>query len=225
MTDQNQITIIDPMDANEARECINKIRSSAAEIGRLLLNLKTRKGWKALGYRTWTDCLEREFPHSRKHLYEFMKAAPVIEAIGLLPTGNKLSSGQAAIVAQYPEELRPAIVNVTASRYDGITESRLERVGDTLLQAARTGGVNVGDGSITLAVDDQIDTNRALSVALDLEDQEAAKRQWQYKNEGRTIISYKAIPELYQRLIEVLDSNQLGELLKLLNSKVTPEYS
>jgi hypothetical protein len=227
MTDQKQITIIESMTLNEARQYVARIRSTAEEMGKLLNELKKREGWKALGYRTWTECMEKEFPHSRKHLYELMKAAPVIEAIGELPAGNnKLSSGQAAVVAQYPEELWPAIVSMTASRYDSITESRLERVGETLLQASRTGGVNVGDGSITVAVDEQIDLERTgLSLALDLEDEEARKRQWEYMNQGVKHISFKTISELASRLLKTLDAVQFEELLKLLNPTVRAEYS
>src|SRR5690348_7356154 len=117
------VKIIEPMNADEARKCVQKIRDHVVEIGHLVRDLREREGWKALGYKSFTDCLNHEFNYSRKHLYEMMKAAPIIDA--LLPTGNRLSSGQAAIVAHYPQELQTAIVSMTQTRYGNITESNL----------------------------------------------------------------------------------------------------
>lgn len=196
----DRISIIEPMSKMEAQECVQAINTSAAEMGRLLLELKSREGWRALGYHTWTECLIREFAFSRKHLYELMQATPIIESLS--PLGYNLNIRQANALSVYPAPLRPAIVMLTEQRYGKLTESRLERVGETLLQAARTGQVNVGDGSVTVALD----------VAIKLEDEEAMKRQWEYKNVGRTVISFKSVAELVARLKEYLNHEQLFEL-------------
>ena len=63
------------MTEQEARQTVNAIRQSAAEIGRYLVDLRQRQGWKALGYRSFTAMLEGEFAYSRQHLYRLMSGA------------------------------------------------------------------------------------------------------------------------------------------------------
>lgn len=166
------ITVINPMPENEAREHVRQINASAYDIGRRLLELKAREGWRVLSYKNWTECLNKEFVFSRKHLYSLMNAAPVTEK--MLPKGYKLSTNQANMVAQYPEHLQVAIVQTTQTRYGKLTESKLRRVGDVLTQAITTGHVDVGDDSKPNAID----------AALTREDEEALKRQKQYIQEN-----------------------------------------
>jgi len=181
-------TIIDVMTENEAREYVNRINSKAAEMGRLLLELKEREGWRVLGYRSWTQCLECEFSYSRKHLYELMSAAPVVEK--LLPKGYNLNTAQAAAVATYPADLQAPIVEATANRYGKLTESNLRRVGDTLTQAIQTGYVNTGDGEISTPID----------AALTREDEEAVRRQRDYIGQGGSREYICKAAEVYSQL-------------------------
>lgn len=147
-----------------ARDLVNQINSHAIEMGRLLLELKEREGWRVLGYRTWTDCLQNEFAFSRQYLYELMTAAPVQERLSTL--AYKLNTAQAAALAAFPDYLQIAIVKATAANYDGkLTESRLRRVGEVLIEAVSTGHVTVGDGDKMTPID----------AALDLEDEMAAQ--------------------------------------------------
>lgn len=160
-----QITIM--MTREEAQEHVIAIRSAAADMGRRLLDLKERQGWRALGYETWTDCLEGEFSYSRKHLYELMKAAPVLE--WMLPTGNKISTKAAAALANYPAEILPAIIQTAQARYGELTESNVSRVGRVIQEMTTTGHVDVGNGTAT-----------PIDAALDVEDYESWRRQQTY---------------------------------------------
>lgn len=166
------ITVINPMTETEAREHVQQINASAVDIGRRLLELKEREGWRALGYKNWTACLNEEFVFSRKHLYSLMNAAPVAEK--LLPKGYKLTTNQASTVARYPEDLQPAIVRGAKNRYGKLTESNLRRYGDTLQQAVETGYLDIRDGEKVTAFE----------AALTDEDVEALKRQKQYIQEN-----------------------------------------
>lgn len=150
--------------AAEARALVDSINAKACEMGNLLLELKSRDGWRALGYATWSDCLAHEFAFSRKHLYELMRAAPVVERLS--PMGYTLNTSQANALARYPVDLQAPIVQATAARYGKLTESRLTRVGDVLTQAVTTGHVDA-DGEHPAALD----------AALALEDREARLRQ------------------------------------------------
>lgn len=156
--------VLAPMTPDEARAVVIQVNGHAAEMGRLLLGLKEREGWRALGYPTWTDFLTREFAFSRKHLYELMRAAPVQERVS--PLGYTLNTAQARALARYPAELQSPIVQATAARYGTLTESRLTRVGDVLAQAVTTGHVDA-DGQ----------TPTAFDAALAYEDYEARQRR------------------------------------------------
>lgn len=150
--------------AAEARALVDSINAKACEMGNLLLELKSRDGWRALGYATWSDCLAHEFAFSRKHLYELMRAAPVVERLS--PMGYTLNTSQANALARYPVDLQAPIVQATAARYGKLTESRLTRVGDVLAQAVTTGHVDA-DGQ----------TPTAFDAALAYEDYEARQRR------------------------------------------------
>lgn len=152
------------MTPDEARAAVMQINAHAAEMGRLLLDLRTREGWRALGYATWTDCLTREFAFSRKHLYELMRAAPVVERLS--PFGYTLNTSQANALSRYPIELQAPIAQAAAARYGTLTESRITRVGDVLTQAVRTGYVEA-DGQTPTPID----------AALAYEDYEARQRR------------------------------------------------
>lgn len=156
------VTMTEP----EAQACIAAINHHASEMGRLLIDLRDREGWRVLGYASWTQCLEQEFSFSRKHLYEIMRAQPIQDAIA--DVGFTVTRGQADVLRRYPEPLRPAIVSIAHSRYEGkLTESRLERVAETIVQATRSGYVDVQDG----------DTPRAFDAALTAQDDLARQQQ------------------------------------------------
>lgn len=177
-TDPRQaVTIIDAMTRDEAESHVKAINNAAADMGRHLLDLKERHGWRALGYPTWTACLENEFRYSRKHLYELMNAAPVYERLS--PTGNTLSLAAANALAAYDADLQPAILRTAQARYGALTESNVTRVGNVVETMARTGHVDTGSGEST-----------PVEAALTIEDSEALKRQQDYiaGNSKRTLV-------------------------------------
>lgn len=170
----------------EARAAVMQINAHAAEMGNLLLELKSRDGWRALGYATWSDCLAHEFAFSRKHLYELMRAAPVVERLS--PMGYKLNTSQAVALARYPVDLQVPIVQATRARYGGLTESRLTRVGDVLTQAVTTGHVDA-DGEHPAALD----------MALALEDREARLRQDEAM--GPRVLPFETVVDVYDGVV------------------------
>lgn len=165
------------MTTNEARTAVDQINRHASEIGRLLLDLKERDGWRALGYDTWTACLRQEFVQSRQWLYVLMKAAPVQERMA--EQGYRLSVETASTLAGFPDHLQENIVRATEKRYGAITTSRLQRVGTVLTQAVETGHVETSPGE-----------SSAIDQALALEDDEARKRQSDYINDGAGAVSF-----------------------------------
>lgn len=138
---------METMTYDEAKEHVDAINRSSQGIGQLLLEIRQREGWKALGYKNWTEFLTEEFSYSRKHLYELMKAAPIQEK---LPKGYKVNTAIAAKIAEYPEELHIPIFNMATKRFNGkLTESRVASIGDVLQTANLTGYADLGDGGMT----------------------------------------------------------------------------
>jgi hypothetical protein len=73
-----------PMTEEQARDCVLHIKIGLTglgvlvkEIGKSLLELEEREGWKALGYSSWRECATKEFRKSQSRVYELLEAARV----------------------------------------------------------------------------------------------------------------------------------------------------
>lgn len=170
-----EIMIIELMTLDEAQATVTAINNKTSELVTLLLDLKQREGWRALGFASWTECLRSNlFNYSRKTLYEIMRAQPVVERIER-ETGIKLNVSQANALAAYPDTLQIPILATANQRYKGVlTESRIRRVGSVMTQMVETGHVESAPG-----------TMNAIEAALSLEDEEAANRQSGYRFDAR----------------------------------------
>ncbi len=88
MTTHSPAAIIETLSETQAREMVMQINGHAAEIGRLLIELRDREGWRALGYDTWTAFLRsRELDISRAHLYRLLHQAEVNAVLSPLEMG------------------------------------------------------------------------------------------------------------------------------------------
>jgi|GEM_PF-1743979 len=76
------------MTESEARQCIDSIKGHWNSIRALVLELKERCGWEALGYPNLTACLEAEFSESRTKLLRELKAAEIEKTILQVPVGT-----------------------------------------------------------------------------------------------------------------------------------------
>jgi len=72
----------------EARQCLKQIKENWTSIRFLVLELKERRGWEALGYPHLTACLAAEFSESRTKLIRELKAAEVEKHILQVPIGT-----------------------------------------------------------------------------------------------------------------------------------------
>lgn len=158
-TQTGEITVIAPMTREEAQQHVDAIHVAASNIGRHLLEIKQREGWRALGYESWTAFLVKEFSYSRKHLYELMSAATVE---GLLPEGNTKA---AYALSRFDANLQPAIAQIARSaaevRGRDVTAGLVTAVGDVLAESVATGGyVDTGAGTMTAMT-------KAISTAID----------------------------------------------------------
>jgi len=171
--------IIQPMTRMEAQRCVDEINLAAQRMGRLLLELKEREGWKALGYNTWTACLSEKFSYGRQYLYDLMTAAPVQERLELSSIHDKIPISTAVTLAHFPLELQVPIVKATLSRHGSLTESRVREMGEIMTQMVLTGHVDPGDGF-----------DSPVELALQQSDGEREKRKYGYiaQSTGRTFV-------------------------------------
>jgi hypothetical protein len=204
----HQVSVVILMTEPEAREHIKAINASAADIGRRLLDIQSREGWKVLGYKNWTAFLEGEFSYSRQHLYELMTAAPILESLSA--TDYKLSAKAAVALSKFDADLRPVILRTATARYGELTESNVARVGNVVQEMATTGHVDTANGVST-----------PIDAALEAEDIEALKRQQQHIQE-RSEWEYKGFAEMpaqlqlaIEKAAAVLIDVDQGEMIKV----------
>lgn len=84
-------TIVPLMTEDEARKCVARINGHMNSARVELLRLYERRGWQALGYASWRECVVAEFEQTQTHLYRQLTAAEIerrispIGEIGTIP--------------------------------------------------------------------------------------------------------------------------------------------
>ena len=66
-----------PMVFKEARECADRINANLSNIRQLVVELHDRDGWDALGYKDWTECVNREFKQGGNYIFKQFAAAQI----------------------------------------------------------------------------------------------------------------------------------------------------
>ena len=61
----------------EARECADRINAGINNVRRDVLELHDRDGWSALGYKSWTECVQREFKQAERYIFYQFKAGKI----------------------------------------------------------------------------------------------------------------------------------------------------
>ncbi len=79
------VTYIIPMEADEARQCADGIRTRLYDVAVKLNEMHERQGWKALGYTSWEVCTEAEFHFTRQRAHQLMEYGLVKQNIERLP--------------------------------------------------------------------------------------------------------------------------------------------
>lgn len=62
---------------NDARKLADEIRRDIGRVRRNLLRLYEGRGWEALGYASWRQCVGREFKQAQSHMYRLLDAARI----------------------------------------------------------------------------------------------------------------------------------------------------
>ena len=97
------------MTLDEARETDRLIKRHINTTRYLLLDMRDRKGWKALGYESFKDYGEKELGYSEVHVYRLVDAAEIGLQIGTNQLVSQPSESQLRPLKAVPEEERKAI--------------------------------------------------------------------------------------------------------------------
>ena len=130
------------MTMDEARETDRLIKRHINTTRYLLLDMRDRQGWKALGYESFVEYGEKELNFASTHLYQLANAAEIALQIGYSAIAEKQPpESQLRPLSQVPEDERKAIwdeatrkaeeegAKLTAKRVeDAVTEWKQRRI-------------------------------------------------------------------------------------------------
>ncbi len=85
----------------EAQECVVQIKRNIETAWQLVLDLRERRGWEALGYKNWRECMAAEFDVKQAQAYRMLNAATINKAI--------TDAGLPAIPETHARALTPVI--------------------------------------------------------------------------------------------------------------------
>ncbi len=97
------------MTLDEARETDRLIKRHINTTRYLLLDMRDRKGWKALGYESFKEYGEKELGYEERHIYRLVDAAEIGLQIGTDQLDSQPAESQLRPLKAVPEEERKAI--------------------------------------------------------------------------------------------------------------------
>jgi hypothetical protein len=83
---------------SEAQRLVTEINCGAADVRAKLLLLHDGEGWRALGYKTWKECVEGEFVFGRQYAYRQLAAAQIEQRLS--PIGDTGNHGSQLILPE-----------------------------------------------------------------------------------------------------------------------------
>lgn len=120
------------MTKDEARACVERIKALSEELAPLLMDLRDREGWRALGYKTWQECLKHEFQLSRQRAHQLINSHIVERVLTSLPPGpastmvdagklNERQKRELMPLVREPVKLAATVAKVQAEKGDDAT--------------------------------------------------------------------------------------------------------
>lgn len=115
------------------------------KVGMALLDIRDNRLYRQ-DYRTFEDYCQARWGMVRRHADRLIEAATISET--LRPIGLALENeAQVRTLKQFPEELRPAIVQIAKAEAETfkkpLTSGMIERTGEVVVQAANHGVVDI----------------------------------------------------------------------------------
>jgi hypothetical protein len=112
------------IDNGRAMLLCKRIRQNMTDARSALVELYEGKGWQALGYDSWRECVATEFGEHQRTLYRHLEAALVLREIEADPTfdtcdKNTISERALTSLAQAPEGTRAEVLKVATEASAG----------------------------------------------------------------------------------------------------------
>jgi hypothetical protein len=100
--------VVPLMTTDEARACVTSINSHMNSARAELLRLYEGRGWAALGYASWRECVATEFAKSQAYLYRQLEAAEIEQRISPMGEIGAVSERQLRPLARLTPIEQPA---------------------------------------------------------------------------------------------------------------------
>jgi translation elongation factor EF-1beta len=116
---------IPDMTVEEATAKHNELKSLHGVMRSMLLEIRDRKGWKALGYESWEQYGEKEWDYSRQHLHRLADAAKVQLIVS--PIGDKqIPETHLRPLSQVPDDIKKQIWKQVNEEHEKLTAKMVE---------------------------------------------------------------------------------------------------
>lgn len=143
---------IRPMIYKEAREVADQIKGNMNNVRHLVLALYDGKGWDALGYANWRDCVTKEFQGKQSYLYYQLEAAQVeknistnVEKQDLIPESHLRPLTK---LRDNPEKQREAWAKAVATAPEGkVTAAHVAKIVKSMTTPPTPRTIEVGEDS------------------------------------------------------------------------------
>ncbi len=114
--------VVAVMNADEARACVTRINNHMNSARLELLRLYEGRGWAALGYASWRECVTAEFQASKTRVYELLSAGQIERELSAI-ADNSIPESQIRPLAAFIErprgpnaDERPTVIHSEAIR-------------------------------------------------------------------------------------------------------------
>ena len=161
------------MDADEARRYVDRINERMENMRQLITELHERRGWAALGYPSWEECVKAEFQRARSTVFAQLQAATIERELNSLDVETSgVSTSNLRELATLPVAEQVAVartVNLatipTRQLRREIAERRLTRVRDRRQHLIDVGSKLVDERTIARGVIYQADASYLHQIA------------------------------------------------------------
>lgn len=122
----NQLVTLPDMNLEEATAKHQELKAIHGVARSMLLEMRDRKGWKALGYESFEDYGDKEWGYSRQHLNRLATAESTQKL--LEPMGSKeISERQLRPLNQVPDDIKKQIWNEVNEENKVVTAKLIEQ--------------------------------------------------------------------------------------------------
>lgn len=107
--------------ASQAAKLLDRIKTSVGNLRVMLLELRDRRGWAALGFATWDDCCLTEFGYTRRYANYLIEAEKVSQR-----TGTNVPEAHARELRDVPEDEQREVYEAAKKKHgENLTAKQL----------------------------------------------------------------------------------------------------